>query len=101
LHRSKQKQAGRVTLSAKEKAAYLEGAEAKEALLLQRLHDLARQDVCALIEGSSTEKSHQNRQFSLKNPECLPEKERKGMKSKSRISIDLNQIEAYKDEELW
>ena len=101
LHRSKQKQAGRVTLSAKEKAAYLEGTEAKEALLLQRLHDLARQDVCALIEGSSTEKSHQNRQFSLKNPECLPEKERKGMKSKSRISIDLNKIEAYKDEELW
>ena len=101
LRRSKQKHAQRVTLSAKEKAAYLEGAEAKEALLLQRLHDLARQDVCALIEGSSTGKSNQNRQFSLKNQECLPEKERKRMKLKSRISIDLNQIEAYKDEELW
>ena len=101
LRRSKQKHAQRVTLSAKEKAAYLEGAEAKEALLLQRLHDLARQDVCALIEGSSTGKSNHNRQFSGKNQDCLPEKKRKRMKLKSRISIDLNQIEAYKDEELW
>ena len=101
LRRSKQKHAQRVTLSAKEKAAYLEGAEAKEALLLQRLHDLARQDVCALIEGSSPGKSHQNRQFSQKNQDGLPEKQSQKMKLKSRISIDLNQIEAYKDEELW
>ena len=67
LRRSKQKHAQRVTLSAQEKAVYLEGTEAKEALLLQRLHDLARQDVCALIEGSSTGKINQNPQFSRKN----------------------------------
>ena len=101
LRRSKQKHAGRVTLSAKEKAAYLEGAEAKEALLRQRLQDLARQDVCALIEGSSTGKSNQNRQKRGKNQDCLPKKESKRMKLESRISRDLNQIEAYKDEELW
>ena len=41
LHRSRHLHAQRVTISAKEKAMYLEGAEAKEALLLQRLHDLA------------------------------------------------------------
>lgn len=101
LRRSQQKQAQRVTLSAKEKAMYLEGAEAKEALLLQRLHDLARQDVCSLIEGKTNLQRNQSSLASFKNNDWELDEDKEWVKIEPNKIIDLNQIEAYKDEELW
>lgn len=101
LRRSNQKHAQRVTLSAKEKAMYLEGTEAKEALLLQRLHDLVRQDVCSLIEGKPTLQSHQTSLVSLNNNDWDLEQNRERVKIGETSLTDLNKIEAYKDEELW
>lgn len=101
LRRSKQKHAQRVTLSAKEKAMYLEGSEVKEALLLQRLHDLARQDVCALIEGKPAFQSYQASLANLKPNDEEPDKNRDLGNVTQPLLINFNNIEAYKDEELW
>jgi len=101
LRRSKQKHAQRITLTAKEKAKYLEGTEAQEALLLQRLHDLARQDVCSLIEGEAICQSGNKPLAEQENHNLQLEKESVGSKPQPANEIDFNNIEAYKDEELW
>ncbi|WP_218617003.1 Mu transposase C-terminal domain-containing protein [[Phormidium ambiguum] IAM M-71] len=101
LRRSKQKFTQRLTISAKEKAMYLEGTEAKEALLLQRLHDLARLDVCSLIERKETEANHQIFPVNLNGDESSLDGNKQPGKSRVNSLIDLTKIEAYKDEELW
>lgn len=100
LHRSRQKVSQVITISAKEKAAYLESAEAKEVLLLQRLHDLARLDVHSMIEGERSGHNHpQNIALNQKNPE--PDTNFNLTKDESVILEHLNTIEPYKNEELW
>jgi transposase InsO family protein len=74
---------------------------AKEALLLQRLHDLARQDVCALIEGKPTFQSYQASLANLKPNDEEPDKNRDLGNVIQPLLINFNNIEAYKDEELW
>ena len=101
LRRSKQKSAQRITISAKEKAMYLEGTEAKEALLLQRLHDLARQDVCSLIEGKQSGQSHQTSLVNLNHNDSFLDDNKERVKTGVTSLIDFSKIEAYKDEELW
>ncbi len=98
LRRKKQKHAQKLALSAKEKATYLEGTEAQEALLIQRLHDLAHQDVCALIEGKPTKENHPCSpnnlvKYNLELSECV--------RNEETSPIDLNKIEAYSPENLW
>ncbi|MEL6162548.1 MAG: hypothetical protein AAFR37_01870 [Cyanobacteria bacterium J06628_3] len=100
LHRSRQKVSQVITISAKEKAAYLESAEAKEVLLLQRLHDLARLDVHSIIEGERSGHNHpQNIALNQKNPEL--DTNFNSTKDESVILEHLNTIEPYKNEELW
>ncbi len=101
LRRSKQKHAQRVTLSAKEKAIYLEEAEGKEIMLLQRLHDLARMDVCALIEGKPINKSEYYSFGRRKNNDAEVDDDGEKVQIKPTRLIDFNKIEAYQDEELW
>jgi len=62
LRRTRQKFSKRLNLTAKERAAYLEEAEAKEAILEQRLHDLAGQDVRSIIEGRITQPMGEHQQ---------------------------------------
>ncbi len=100
LRRKRQKHAQRVTLSAKEKATYLEETEAQEALLIQRLHDLAHTDVCALIEGKPTPEKNPINPNSLDNNFASYESIKRG-KIEERSLINLNKIEAYSAEELW
>lgn len=101
LRRKKQKHAQRVTLSAKEKATYLEGTEAQEALLLQRLHDLAHQDVCVLIEGKPTKENPPSSLNSLEQNNSQPSAGNKSGNLSATSEIDLNKIEAYSRSELW
>lgn len=101
LRRKKQKHAQRIALSAKEKATYLEGTEAQEALLIQRLHDLAHQDVCALIEGKPNINNHLNSYNSLETHELEPSNDIKSVKIEEKNLIDFKNIEAYTTEELW
>ena len=100
LHRSRQKIAQVITISAKEKAAYLESAEAKEVLLLQRLHDLARLDVHSIIEGERTGRNHpQNITLTEKSSES--DTNLISPKDESVVFEHLTPIEPYKNEELW
>ncbi|MGJ5674152.1 MAG: TnsA endonuclease N-terminal domain-containing protein [Nostochopsis sp.] len=100
LHRSRQKISQVITISAKEKAAYLESAEAKEVLLLQRLHDLARLDVHSLIEGERVGQDYpQNIKLTQEN--SLPDANLNAPKDESVILEQLENIEPYKNEELW
>ena len=101
LRRKKQKHAQRIALSAKEKATYLEGTEAQEALLIQRLHDLAHQDVCALIEGKLNIKNHPPSPNSLEKHDLEPSNDVESVKIEEKNLIDFKNIEAYTTEELW
>lgn len=101
LRRKRQKHAQKVILSAKEKATYLEGIEAQEALLIQRLHDLAHQDVCALIEGKLTQENSQNFLKSLEKNNGELSEDNQPVKVLVTKSIDFNEIEAYSRSELW
>ena len=101
LHRSRHLHAQRVTISAKEKAMYLEGAEAKEALLLQRLHDLARGDVCSIIEAERTEKIDNLRHTFKESTDASSDDSAIEEDEQKNNNIDLNTIKPYTDEELW
>lgn len=80
---------------------YLEGTEAKEALLLQRLHDLARQDVCSLIEKKEIEQNHQTFSINFNSDKSSLDSNKQLGKSRAKSLVDLSKIEPYKDEELW
>ena len=100
LRRARQKNAQRITISAKEKAVYIESAEAKESLLLQRLRDLARRDVHSLIEVERTGDNHSPNLTSTEEIE-RPDTRLIDQADKSVIFEQLNSIEPYQDEELW
>ncbi|ACC84996.1 Mu transposase C-terminal domain-containing protein [Nostoc punctiforme] len=107
LRRKRQKHAQRITLSAQEKATYLEGTEAQETLLLQRLHDLAQQDIWVLIEKSSVIESKLSKHNYSANVQDVDKNILAGSesikkpKSSAKKLIDLTKIEAYNTEELW
>ncbi|MBU7587306.1 MAG: DDE-type integrase/transposase/recombinase [Nostoc sp. TH1S01] len=107
LRRKRQKHAQRITLSAQEKATYLEGTEAQETLLLQRLHDLAQQDIWVLIEKSSVIESKLSKHNYSANVQDVDQNILAGSesikkpKSSAKKLIDLTKIEAYNTEELW
>lgn len=65
---------------------------------MQRLHDLAHQNVCALIEGKPTKQNHPPSpnslvKHNLELSDCV--------KNEETSLVDLNKIEAYSTEELW
>ncbi|MBD2616471.1 DDE-type integrase/transposase/recombinase [Nostoc punctiforme FACHB-252] len=107
LRRKRQKHTQRLTLSAQEKATYLEGTEAQETLLLQRLHDLAQQDVWVLIEKNSVIESKSSKHNYSANVQDVDKNILAGSesikkpKSSAKKLIDLTKIEAYNTEELW
>lgn len=101
LRRRRQKFSQRTYLTAKEKATYLEEAEELEAILEQRLHDLAGLDVRLMIEeGITGSKGEKEQKSLLKKPQKA--KPRKNHRcSSSPEKIDLTKIEPYQNEELW
>jgi len=100
LRRSRQKNAQGITISAKEKAAYLESAQSKEVLLLQRLPDLARQDVHEIIEGKRTEHNHPKNATLTEEIES-PNNQLISAKDELSTFEQLKTLEPYKNEELW
>jgi len=101
IRRSRQKIAQKIPVTAKEKATYLESANAKETLLLQRLHDLARQDVGEIIEGEQLSQSNQSSLPLVENKTDASDEEFISSKREPINALDLNNIKPYKDEELW
>ena len=101
LRRRRQLFSQRTYVTAKEKATYLEEAEQLEALLEQRLHDLAGLDVRLIIEGGITSSKREKEKKSLlKKPQKAKQRKNHGCSS-SAEKIDLTKIEPYQNEELW
>jgi hypothetical protein len=68
-------------------------------LLLERLHSLARQGVCLIIESERTEKTYNKGQaFKDKVKNLNIKSDRKENKPKNN-NVDLNNIKLYQDEE--
>lgn len=101
LRRTRQKSSKRINLTAKERAAYLEEAEAKEAILEQRLHDLAGQDVRSIIEGGITQPTGEDQK--INQSQKVKKVAKSNLKSEKSLEpkIDFNTINPYANEELW
>lgn len=69
-------------------------------LLLQRLHDLARLDVHSLIEGERIGQDYPSN-IKLNQEKSPPDANLNAPKYESVILEHLENIEPYKNEELW